>query len=90
MPRTRLVSVAAAIRQKDGKIEQARVVMGGVAPVPWRSHEAEAALVGKSLDASTAREAAEQAMKPAHALRDNAFKLDLSRAIIRETLLRLA
>ena len=85
-----LVSVAAAIRQKDGKIEQARIVMGGVAPIPWRSREAEASLVGKALDASSAAEAADQAMKPAHPLRDNAYKLDLSRAIIKGALLRLA
>ena len=55
-----LVSVAAAVRQKDGKVEHARIVMGGVAPIPWRSREAEAALIGKPLDASTAAEAADQ------------------------------
>jgi xanthine dehydrogenase YagS FAD-binding subunit len=85
-----LVSVAAAVRQNNGKVEQARIVMGGVAPIPWRSREAEAALTGKLLDAAAAAEAAEHAMKAAHPLRDNAYKVDLSKAIIRGALLRLA
>lgn len=85
-----LASVAAVVRQKDGKIEHVRVVMGGVAPIPWRSKEAETALVGKPLDAATVAEAAEQAMKPAHPMRDNAYKVDLSKAILRSTLMKLA
>lgn len=85
-----LASVAAVVRQKDGKIEYARVVMGGVAPIPWRSKEAEAALIGKPLNDSTAREAAEAALKPAHPLRDNAYKVDLARNILRSTLVKLA
>ena len=71
-------------------MDEARIVLGGVAPIPWRSREAETALIGKPLDASSAVEAAEQAMKPAHALRDNAYKLDLSKAIIKGALMRLA
>jgi xanthine dehydrogenase YagS FAD-binding subunit len=85
-----LVSAAVAVRQNNGKIEHARVVLGGVAPIPWRSKEAEAALVGKSLDAASAAYAADAAMIPARPLRDNAFKVDLSKAVIRGALLRLA
>jgi len=84
-----LVSVAAAIRQRDGKVEQARIVMGGVAPIPWRSREAEAALIGRPLDATTAAQAGDKAMEPAQPLRDNAYKVALSRAVIRGALLRL-
>ncbi len=69
-----LVSVAASIRQKDGKVEQACIAMGGVAPIPWRSREAEAALVGKPLNETSVSEAAEQAMKSARPLRDNAYQ----------------
>jgi xanthine dehydrogenase YagS FAD-binding subunit len=85
-----LASVAAVVRQKDGKIEYARVVLGGVAPIPWRSKEAEAALRGKPLNDSTAHEAAEAALQPAHPLRDNAFKVDLARNILRSALIKLA
>jgi xanthine dehydrogenase YagS FAD-binding subunit len=85
-----LVSAAVSVRQSNGKIEHARLVLGGVAPIPWRSKEAEAALLGKPLDAQTAALAAESAMTSARPLRDNKFKVDLSKAIIRGALLRLA
>jgi xanthine dehydrogenase YagS FAD-binding subunit len=85
-----LASAAVSLRRNGGTIEQARVVLGGVAPIPWRSREAEAALVGKALDAATAAAAAEEALRPARPLRDNAFKVDLTKAVLRDTLLRLA
>ncbi len=85
-----LASVAAVVRQRQGKVEHARVVLGGVAPIPWRSREAEAALLGKSLDAASAAAAADKALEPARPLRDNAYKVALARAIIREALLGLA
>ncbi len=46
-----LVSVAAALKIEGGMVSGARVVLGAVAPIPWRSAKAEAALVGKKLDA---------------------------------------
>ncbi len=85
-----LASVAAVVRQRDGKVQHARVVLGGVAPIPWRSREAEAALLGKPLDAASAALAADKALEQARPLRDNAYKVDLARAIIRGALLRLA
>ena len=85
-----LVSVAALVRQRDGKVEHARIAMGGVAPIPWRIREAETSLIGKPLNGASVTEASQKAMEPAQALRDNAYKLDLSRAVIHDTLLRLA
>ncbi len=84
-----LVSVAVAVRQRDGKVEHARVVMGGVAPIPWRSQEAEASLTGKPLDAASVAAAAERALSGAKPMRDNAYKVDLAKATIRRALLRL-
>ena len=84
-----LVSVAAVVRQQNGRVEHARIAMGGVAPVPWRSREAEAALVGKPLDQASATAAAEKAMEQARPLRDNAYKVDLAKAVIRGALLKL-
>ena len=43
-----LVSVAAIVATERGTITAARVAFGGVAHKPWRSLEAEAALVGPS------------------------------------------
>ncbi|MBI4464647.1 MAG: xanthine dehydrogenase family protein subunit M [Acidobacteria bacterium] len=85
-----LVSVAAVVRAQDGKVDHARIVMGGVAPIPWRSRDAEIALIGKPLDSSSVALAADIAPKAAAPLRDNAYKVDLARAVIRGALLRLS
>src|SRR3954471_10252098 len=42
-----LVSVAAALDLKDGRIQKARIALGGVAHKPWRDREAEARLEGE-------------------------------------------
>ncbi len=66
------------------------MVLSGVAPIPWRSPEAEKALVGKSLDAATAAAAAEAAVKDATALPKNEYKIPLVRGVLEETLTALA
>ena len=81
-----LVSVAAALEVKDGKITAARVALGGVAAKPWRSEEAEKALVGSRPEEATYRAAARAAMKDARPRRFNAFKVELARRAIVRTL----
>jgi xanthine dehydrogenase YagS FAD-binding subunit len=79
-----LASAAVVVRVSGGKIEYARVALGGVGTKPWRSKEAEEALHGREANEHTFRAAAEAALKPAKPLRDNAFKVELAkRAIIR-------
>jgi xanthine dehydrogenase YagS FAD-binding subunit len=56
-----LASAAVALDLSDKIVRQARVALGGVATVPWRAGEAEAVLLGRRLDESAAREAAEAA-----------------------------
>ena len=63
--------------------------MSGVAPAPWRSKDAEKALVGKPLDESTVSAAAEAAVKCASPLSGNAYKVPMVRGILEETLLEL-
>ena len=46
-------------------IRSARVVLGAVAPIPWRSTDAEQALVGKPLNEATAAAAGESPPAPA-------------------------
>ena len=48
-----LAAVALALRMDGGKIAEARLVLGGVAPIPWRCEKAEKALVGRKVDAET-------------------------------------
>src|ERR1041384_7295700 len=58
-----LVSVAAALDLKNGKIETARLALGGVAHKPWRATDAEKVLTGARADARTFKAAAEAALR---------------------------
>jgi xanthine dehydrogenase YagS FAD-binding subunit len=79
-----LVSVAAALDVQNGKINAARIALGGVAHKPWRAQKAEAALVGKSADEKTFRAAADAELAPAKGYKHNTFKIELAkRAIVR-------
>lgn len=77
-----LVSVAAALETHGSNIKQARVVMGSVAHKPWRSMEAEKALVGKPATEGTFTAAAEAALKDAKPLAHNAYKVELGKRAI--------
>ncbi len=84
-----LASVALALRMSGKRVEEARVVLGGVAPKPWRSPAAEAALVGKQLDAVTTRAATQAAVADAEPLEQNGYKVLLVKGIVEESLLAI-
>lgn len=81
-----LVSVAAIVATERGTITSARVGFGGVAPKPWRSGEAEAALDGRPATMVTFRAAAEAAMAHAVGRGHNDFKIELARRTLCRTL----
>jgi xanthine dehydrogenase YagS FAD-binding subunit len=86
-----LSAAAAAVElASDGKVKQARLVLGGVAPIPWRVPDAEAALIGKSLDDKTIASTAEIALAGAKPLAKNAYKIPLAKALMRRALNKLA
>jgi xanthine dehydrogenase YagS FAD-binding subunit len=85
-----LVSVAAIVAAERGTITAARVAFGGVAHKPWRSPEAEAALVGLPATMATYRAAAEVAMKDAVGRGHNDFKIDLAKRTLCRTLAHAA
>ena len=68
-------------------IASARVVLGAVAPVPWRSDDAERALVGRPLNAETAALAAEAAVKSAQPLNRNGYKVQIAKTAVKRALL---
>jgi len=84
-----LVSCAAAANITDGKITDARVVLGAVAPVPYMVEEANQFLEGKSLTDETASKAADFILKDAKPLAHNGYKVPLAKTLIRRTLLAL-
>lgn len=77
-----LVSAAVAIEVEDGIIKSARVGLGGVATKPWRSKEAEEALVGKRIGRDTYKLSGQAAVKGAKAHEHNAFKVELTKRVI--------
>jgi xanthine dehydrogenase YagS FAD-binding subunit len=86
-----LASVAAAVELGAGKtVRQARVVLGGVAPIPWRATKADEFLAGKSLSADTLAEAARLALDGAQPLEKNAYKVPLAQTLVRRALAKAA
>jgi xanthine dehydrogenase YagS FAD-binding subunit len=71
-------------------VRSARVVMGAVAPIPWRSTAAERALAGKPVNEQTAAAAAEAALKDARPLAQNAYKVQVAKTAVQRAILRAA
>ena len=83
-----LAAAAVALDLDDGgTVREARVALGGVATVPWRARESEAALRGRRLDEDAASAAAEAAFAAAAPRRHNAFKVALGKRTLVRALL---
>jgi xanthine dehydrogenase YagS FAD-binding subunit len=81
-----LASAAIVMTIAGGKVTLARIALGGVGTKPWRSLEAEAALVGRSADAVNFRKAAEAAMRNAKPQSENRFKIELAKRCLAHAL----
>lgn len=84
-----VVSVAASVHMASGKINGAGIVIGAVAPMPYRAKAAEQALTGKTLDEETIARAAEAAFADARPLEDNRFKVVIGKRLVRRALAAL-
>lgn len=85
-----LVGVAARLRVEGTRIADACVVLSGVAPVPWRAHDAERAVLGAEIRPPLFERAADVALADASPLRLNGYKIPLARALVRRALETLA
>ena len=82
-----IVSVAASARiDAKGRASDVRLVLGGVAPVPWRVPAAEKLLDGTGLDDNACLAAADALLADAQPLRDNGYKVTLARELVRRAL----
>lgn len=81
-----LVSVAAIVDAASGRIRNARIAMGGVAPKPWRFANAERILAGRRTSNESYAAAADAALSDARADGHAAFKIELARRTLRRTL----
>ena len=85
------IAFATVVLGMDGAtIKSARVVMGAVAPVPWRAQAAEQALVGKRLDEATAAAAAEAALEGARPMSRNGYKVQVAKTAVKRAILQAA
>ena len=85
-----LVAVAAALELEGRTIRQARVVLGSVAHMPWRSRDAEARLEGSTVSEESFRRAADAAIQGARPLAHNAYKVELAKRAVVRALMRAA
>ena len=84
-------AVAAAVEMgANNMVEQARIVLGGVAPIPWRASKAEKFVEGKTLNDSVLAEAARLALDGAEALAKNGYKIPLTQTLVRRALAKVA
>jgi xanthine dehydrogenase YagS FAD-binding subunit len=85
-----LVSVAAQLNFEGERIAEARLVLGGVAAIPWRAKDAEKILRGQKFSEDLAERAAEAAVAGAQPLRDNVYKISLAKSLVKQALRALA
>src|SRR6185295_9460013 len=84
-----LASAAVAVQLAPNQtVRGARIVLGGVAPIPWRVPNAEKYLVGKNLKPEVLAEAAKIALADAKPLEKNAYKVPLAQTLVRRALAR--
>jgi xanthine dehydrogenase YagS FAD-binding subunit len=84
-----LSAVAAAVALGPNKtVTEARLVLGGVAPIPWRAPKAEAALIGQTMNSEVLATVARLALEGAAPLEHNAYKIPLTQTLVRRALAR--
>jgi len=82
-----LATASVALRMKGSTVASASIVLGHVAPVPWRATAAEKAIVGQSLTPEVAEAVGKAAGEGATPLSGNAYKVQLVRVAVKRALL---
>lgn len=85
-----IVSAALVLDMDKDVCRSARIVLGGVAPIPWRVPEAEKLLAGQRITPDLSAKAAEIAVAGANPLAKNGYKVPLTREIVQRQVLALA
>ena len=78
-----LVSIAGVFELKGQKCQNVSLILGGVAPAPWRSYEAETILRGENLSENLGERAGKAAVRNADPMSDNAYKVTLTKNLIK-------
>jgi len=83
-----LATASVALDVNGSTIRGARIVMGAVAPIPWRSQAAEQALAGKPLSEETAMAAADAAVNGAKPMSGNKYKVPIARTAVKRAIMK--
>ena len=84
-----LSSAAVALDVQNGTVKSARIALGGVGTKPWRSVNAENALIGKPANVESYKAAAEVALAGAKPYKNNGFKIDLCKRTLVQALTKV-
>jgi xanthine dehydrogenase YagS FAD-binding subunit len=84
-----VVSAAVVLEMDQQVVRRASVVLGGVAPIPWRLPEVEKMLTGQRITEELAAKAGEAAVAGARALSKNGYKIPLTKNMVKRTLVEL-
>ncbi|HEX5474857.1 MAG TPA: FAD binding domain-containing protein [Vicinamibacterales bacterium] len=85
-----LATASVALDMNGTAVRGARIVMGAVAPIPWRVPEAERALAGRTIDEQTAMAAADAAVAGAKPMSGNQYKVQIARTAVKRAILKAA
>jgi xanthine dehydrogenase YagS FAD-binding subunit len=85
-----LAMCSAVLEFSGSNVRAARIVLGAVAPVPWRATAAESLLAGKRVTEDVAADAAAAALKDATPMTENAYKVQIARTVVKRAILKAA
>ncbi|MDA4131428.1 MAG: FAD binding domain-containing protein [Thaumarchaeota archaeon] len=85
-----LSSAAVTMRMENDRCADVRIVIGGIAPLPFRARQAEAVLIGKRLDKTLLEDAVEQLFGKTIALSGNAYRIQISKDLVAKALGQLS
>lgn len=85
-----IVSAAVVLQMDKDVCRSARIVLGGVAPIPWRLQAVEQMLAGQKITPALAAKAGEKAVEGARPLQKNRYKVPMTQALVARTIQNLA
>jgi xanthine dehydrogenase YagS FAD-binding subunit len=85
-----LATATAALDMRGTTVRGARIVIGSVAPIPWRAPAAEQVLAGKAVTEQVAMEAADAALQGSKAMSQNAYKIQVARTAVKRAVILAA
>lgn len=84
-----IVSIALVVSKSGNKIKSAKIVFGGVAPIPWVDENSTRLLHGMNLSDKSIEDAAASALVDAEPMEKNRYKIPLARNLVKKILTAL-